>query len=78
MDVVTMVDVIEHIPAEARPDLLVKIRALCSDDAVMILTYPSPQYQEYLREYDPNELQIIDNVVLIEELINEAPWLDSA
>ena len=64
MDVVTMVDVIEHIPAEARPDLLVKIRALCSDDAVMVLTYPSPQYQEFLREHDPNELQIIDNVVL--------------
>jgi 2-polyprenyl-3-methyl-5-hydroxy-6-metoxy-1,4-benzoquinol methylase len=72
MDVVTMVDVIEHIPARARPDLLVKIRTLCSDDALMILTYPSPQYQEYLREHDPNELQIIDNVVLIEELINEA------
>jgi trans-aconitate 2-methyltransferase len=72
MDVVTLVDVIEHIPVEARPDLLVKIRALCSDDAVMVLTYPSPQYQEFLREHDPNELQIIDNVVLIEELVNEA------
>ena len=72
MDVVTMVDVIEHIPAEARPDLLVKIRALCSDDAVMVLTYPSPQYQEFLREHNPNELQIIDNIVLLEELLNEA------
>ena len=72
MDVVTMVDVIEHIPAVARPDLLVKIRALCSDDAVMVLTYPSPQYQEFLREHNPNELQIIDNIVLLEELLNEA------
>jgi trans-aconitate 2-methyltransferase len=72
IDVVTMVDVIEHIPAEARPDLFVKIRALCSDDAVMVLTYPSPQYQEYLREHDPKELQIIDNVVLLEDLVKEA------
>ena len=72
MDVVMMVDVIEHIPAEARPDLLVKIRALCSDDAVMLLTYPSPQYQEFLREHDPNEIQIIDNIVLLEELLKEA------
>jgi hypothetical protein len=50
-----MLDVIEHIPAEARPDLLVKIRALCNDDAVMVLTYPSLQYQEYLREHNPFE-----------------------
>jgi trans-aconitate 2-methyltransferase len=72
MDVVTMVDVVEEIPAEARPELLVKIRALCSDDAVMVLTYPSPQYQEFLREHDPNELQIIDDIVVLEELLNEA------
>jgi trans-aconitate 2-methyltransferase len=72
MDVVTMVDVIEHIPVEARPDLLVKIRALCSNDAVLVLTYPSPQYQEFLREHNPKELQIIDNIVLLEELLNEA------
>jgi len=71
MDVVTMVDVIEHIPAEARPDLFMKIRALCGDDAVMVLTYPSPQYQEFLHEQNPNELQIIDNVVLLEELLSE-------
>jgi SAM-dependent methyltransferase len=31
VDVVTMLGVIEHIPTEARPDLLVKIRALCND-----------------------------------------------
>jgi trans-aconitate 2-methyltransferase len=72
MDVVTMVDVIEHIPVEARPGLLTKIRALCSDDAVLVLTYPSPQYQEFLRVHNPNELQIIDNIVLLEELLNEA------
>ncbi len=72
VDVVTMVDVIEHIPAEARPDLLVRIRSLCGNDAVLVLTYPSPQYQEFLREHNPNELQIIDNIVLLEELLNEA------
>jgi trans-aconitate 2-methyltransferase len=72
IDVVTMLDVIEHIPAETRPDLLVKIRALCGDDALMVLTYPSPQFQEFLREHNPDELQIIDNIVLLEELLNEA------
>jgi trans-aconitate 2-methyltransferase len=72
MDVVTMVDVIEHIPAEARPDLLAKIRTICNDDAVMVLTYPAPQYLEFLREHDPNELQIIDNIIPLEELLNEA------
>jgi trans-aconitate 2-methyltransferase len=72
MDIVTMVDVIEHIPIEARADLLAKISSLCNDDAVMVLTYPSPQYQEFLREQNPSELQIIDNIILLEDLLNEA------
>jgi trans-aconitate 2-methyltransferase len=72
MDVVTMVDVIEHIPAEARLDLLVKIRSICNDDAVMVFTYPTPQYLEFLHKHNPNELQIIDNAIPLEELLNEA------
>lgn len=71
-DVITMVDVIEHIPEGDRPGLFAGLRALSAPNAVLVLTYPSPQYQRWLQANRPQELQIIDNVVELPTLLAEA------
>ena len=66
-----MVDVIGTHPAEARPDLLVKIRALCSDACANRSYLPKPAIPGVPPRARVNEFQIIDNVVLLEDLLNE-------
>lgn len=69
VDVVTLVDVIEHIPKNSHPDLFNFLNSIMSERAFVILTYPSPQYQRHLKESNPGELQIIDQVIELEELL---------
>lgn len=71
LNVITMVDVIEHLPEDDRPKLFRNMRNISADKALLILSYPSPQYQRYLQENNPAELQIIDNVIELQTLINE-------
>jgi 2-polyprenyl-3-methyl-5-hydroxy-6-metoxy-1,4-benzoquinol methylase len=70
-DVVFLVDVIEHIPQEHRAEVIENIYEITGEDATLILTYPSPEYQVYLQTNNPKELQIIDNIIEIEKLIGE-------
>lgn len=70
-DVITMVDVVEHIPEADRPALFAGLRALSAPNALLVLTYPSPQYQRWLHDNRPQELQIIDNVVELPALLAE-------
>lgn len=62
-DVVAMVDVIEHLDEAKRPSIIKKVAKLARPNARIVCTFPSPYYQKYLAEHDPNELQIIDNVI---------------
>jgi len=72
IDVVTLVDVIEHIPQDDHAELFEFFRSIMSDQSYVVLTYPSPQYQRHLKENDPEELQIVDQVIEREELIETA------
>lgn len=72
IDAFCMIDVMEHIPEDARPSLLQDMAEIASDDAVLILTYPSPEYIRHLTVMSPDQLQIIDNAIDIAVLIGEA------
>jgi trans-aconitate 2-methyltransferase len=72
IDLLVLVDVIEHVPSHDRRALFEKMGELSAPDARLVLTYPSPQYQQYLARERPQELQIIDNVIELEELMSEA------
>ena len=72
VDLVTMVDVIEHLPPESYGQLFNNLSQVTSDRAKLILTYPSPEYQLYLQQHDPQELQIIDEVIEIKTLMQFA------
>jgi trans-aconitate 2-methyltransferase len=63
VDVVVLVDVIEHLPATSHGELFQHIQSVAAPDAVVVLTYPSPFYQRFLREKRPAELQPIDEVI---------------
>lgn len=67
-----MVDVIEHLPPDSYEGLLNNLNQVTSDRAKLILTYPSPEYQVYLQQNNPEELQIIDEVIEINALIQLA------
>ena len=71
-DVVLLIDVIEHIPASERQSLLGTLRSLSAERSTLVVTYPSPQFHEYLSSHDPAELQVIDNVIDLATLIQEA------
>lgn len=71
-DLALLVDVIEHVPSEKREKLFVELGKLCKSSATLVLTYPSPEYQKYLAEQEPEELQPIDNVIEAHELLAEA------
>ncbi len=63
VDLVTMVDVIEHLPPDSYEKLFSNLSRVTKDNAKLILTYPSPEYQIYLQQNEPEELQIIDEII---------------
>lgn len=69
VDLVTLVDVIEHLPADSYDGLFNNLSQVTGDRAKIVMTYPSPEYQVYLQQNDPEELQIIDEVIEINSLI---------
>jgi trans-aconitate 2-methyltransferase len=63
LDLITLVDVIEHIPVARHSTLLEHLRTLLGEGGHVVLTFPTPAYQQYLRANDPGELQPIDEDV---------------
>ena len=71
-DVVFLIDVIEHVPESERAELLKSLASIAADGATLFLAYPSPEYQDYLRADEPEELQVIDNNVDAHQIVTEA------
>jgi 2-polyprenyl-3-methyl-5-hydroxy-6-metoxy-1,4-benzoquinol methylase len=70
--IITMCDVIEHIPDPAVGRLLECYTKLGAPELKILLTYPSPEHIEFLRKEHPEELQIIDNAISVEHLAQHA------
>jgi 2-polyprenyl-3-methyl-5-hydroxy-6-metoxy-1,4-benzoquinol methylase len=68
-DVVLMPDVIEHIPKERYAKVFGVIESHLEPDGVALLTFPSPEYQEYLKANDPSALQVVDETVELSDLL---------
>jgi trans-aconitate 2-methyltransferase len=63
VDVFTMGDVLEHISDDERALLFKSMAALGSPSVKVLITIPSEFYQRYLMAEQPDELQIIDNII---------------
>lgn len=72
INLVSMVDVIEHLPPHHYEEFFTNLCRITANDAVVVLTYPSPEYQRYLHQYNPAELQVIDETIEISDLIQWA------
>ena len=71
-DVVTLLDVYEHIPPAARSGFHANLRRSMSQRSRLIVTCPSFLHQEFLRTEQPEGLQIVDETVGPSELLQLA------
>jgi 2-polyprenyl-3-methyl-5-hydroxy-6-metoxy-1,4-benzoquinol methylase len=71
-DIVLLPDVVEHIPKDRYRDLFATIRRCLAPGGRVILTYPSPEYQEFLKANDRDTLQVVDETVEMEDIVKES------
>jgi 2-polyprenyl-3-methyl-5-hydroxy-6-metoxy-1,4-benzoquinol methylase len=69
-DAIVLADVIEHIPKEKHADLFRIIEEILAPDGIVLFTYPSSEYQEYLRTHRPDALQVVDEIVELTDLLS--------
>ncbi|WP_226682073.1 glycosyltransferase [Sutcliffiella horikoshii] len=69
-DVITLCDVVEHIPRDRYKDLFSTISKHLTDSGIVYITVPDPQYNDFLRETTPEKMQIIDNSVTLDEIFD--------
>jgi trans-aconitate 2-methyltransferase len=71
-DFVVLPDVMEHIPVEQHADLFMTIRKHLHQDSIVFIHIPHPKAIEYVRENDPDKLQVIDQALSANRLISDA------
>jgi len=69
---ITMCDVIEHIPDDEREKLFRSFSKIGAPDLRVALSYPTAVNLQYLEEEVPSEIQIIDNKIPPEVIAAEA------
>jgi SAM-dependent methyltransferase len=74
-DLVTLFDVLEHIPTEDQPSFLEEAASLLSPAGVLIISTPHPSYTRWLRAHRPDVLQVVDEVIEPLDLVNRAEGL---
>ena len=72
-DLITLFDVLEHIPAEDRPGLLRALRGRLAEHGLLFCSTPFP---EWTRSAKLDQLQIIDEAVELPTIISEAADAD--
>ena len=68
-DAVLMADVIEHIPKVKYREQFSTIEDLLSDKGRVVLTFPSPEHQEYLTCEKPEARQLIDESIELGDIL---------
>ena len=68
-DIVIMADVLEHIPIENHLELFKNIRKHISSDGIVAINIPSPLHIEWIRKFNPEHLQIIDQSLYTDKLL---------
>ena len=63
VDLVAMIDVVEHIPLDLHPSLMENLCSLFEKSGTIVLTYPAPDFQRERRERGADDFQPIDEIV---------------
>ena len=67
-DLIVLMDLYEHIETSERADFHASIGRLMAPDAVIFLSFPTPEYQAHLRENEPQKIQPVDEDVTAADL----------
>jgi SAM-dependent methyltransferase len=70
-DVIVLPDVIEHVPLELHGRLFAALERILAERGRVLLTYPSPEYQEYLKKNDPKALQLVDETIELGDILGK-------
>ena len=62
-DLITLIDVYEHVPATKRLEFNSAVSRIMSCDGTAILTFPTPAHQRFIRDRHPDKLQPVDEDV---------------
>ncbi|UFK96659.1 class I SAM-dependent methyltransferase [Kaistella faecalis] len=62
-DMVTLMDVIEHIPLEHHAELFANLSKIATEKTNILINIPNPQYIGYARINHPESLQVIDQEI---------------
>ena len=62
-DMITLMDVIEHIPLENHAELFANLAEIATEKTNILINIPNPQYIGYARINHPESLQVIDQEV---------------
>jgi SAM-dependent methyltransferase len=71
-DVITLFDVLEHIPPGERPELLARLAAELAPGGRIVMSTPHPRYTRWLHEERAEALQVIDEPVDVPDLLEAA------
>lgn len=76
-DVITLLDVYEHIPRDSWPKFNNVLAEALRPDGSVVLTTPSELHQTYLAQHNPKGLQVIDETVRPDDILALANDLDA-
>ena len=62
-DMITLMDVIEHIPLDYHAELFTNLAEIATEKTNILINIPNPQYIGYVRINHPESLQVIDQEV---------------
>lgn len=71
-DLITLFDVLEHVPAPARPEFLGQLRSRLTEQGLIFISTPFPAFTHQRRERNDPTLQIIDEEVELSDVVDEA------
>jgi trans-aconitate 2-methyltransferase len=72
VDLITLIDVVEHLPRAKALDLFDGLGRILSSNGRILLTYPSPEYQRRLYSTPGSRLQAVDLIVEISDILEFA------
>jgi trans-aconitate 2-methyltransferase len=68
-DLITLFDVLEHIPKEIHPDVFKRINETSNSNTIIIITIPDHYYLSYIRGHSPEKLQVVDESIYLDEMM---------
>jgi trans-aconitate 2-methyltransferase len=72
INLITLFDIIEHIPMEQHSRLFGNLSNIANDDTLIAINIPNPAYLQYVIENNPAVLQLIDQPLPLHFITNMA------